>query len=212
MTNKHQTKPEDLCELLPWYVSRTLNEAELNAMDQHLHHCQECADELPILQAVQNAVHNESISALAPKPNTEQFLANARRRSLLPFAIEPAWVAIAACMALIAVALIWTQSKQSMTMPTIYQTATSTAGDATFDYVVLISFEQQTDPDGRETALRALAPVSAAGPDSNGNYRIVIRLPARSMGELEAIMQDIESNSAISSAAVVAVELPVESR
>ena len=214
MTDQQQRNSEELCELLPWYVSGTLDEAEFGAMEQHLHHCPECSEELPVLRAVQESVHSESLTVLAPKPNAEQFLANVRQRNLLPHTNKVAWVtgAIAAGVALFAVVLNFIPTNRSATTPTIYQTVTGAESGATFDYVLLISFDQQAGSGARDEALRTLAPVSVAGPDSDGRYRVVTRLPAHSIDELENFRRSVESNAAISSAAIVAIELPVESR
>jgi len=214
MTNTRPGDSQDLCELLPWYVNQTLNEEELSAMELHLGHCKACVEELAILRAVQVSVHRESVAVFVPKPNAEQFLANTRHMKLLPIRPRTAWVvgAVAAGFALLVAVLSWTQTDHTEISPGVYQTATDTGSGASFDYVLRISFESGLDPSLRSAALQALAPVSIAGPNSDGSYRVVIRLPARSMGQLEDYRRSIESDSAISSAAVVAIELPVESR
>ena len=207
-------KSEELCELLPWYVNRTLNDAESRAMDQHLRRCATCAEELPILRAAMESMHVESVAVLAPKPNAEQFLANARPRKLWPHRQKVAWVAgaVAASIALFVAVFTWTRINDSEMTPAVFQTVTNSGSAAMFDYVLLISFDLGVDPVARDEALHALAPVSAAGPDSVGAYRVVIRLPAKSMDELDEFTQSIKSNSVISDANVVAIELPVESR
>jgi anti-sigma factor RsiW len=212
LIDRQSKKTDVMCELLPWYVNHTLDEAELSAMETHLRHCEECAEELPILRAVQGSVQNESVSALAPKPNSEQFLAGARRRNLWPRPSKKAWVAgaLAASVAAVALVLNWMESGQSTATSSIYQTVTNDDSHATIDYVLLVSFDRQVDAVARDAALRALAPESIAGPDAAGKYRVVVRLPARSMAELEIFRESVEANSAISSAAVVAVELPVD--
>ena len=214
MTDTRREKPKDLCELLPWYVNRTLDEAELSAMDLHLDHCAACDEELAILRAVQESVHRESVAVLVPKPNAEQFLTNARRTKLLPIRSRTAWVAgaVAAGFALLVAVLNWTQTDYAEISPTVYQTATDAGSGASFDYVLRISFAQEIDSGIQIAALQALAPVSIAGPNPDGSYRVVIRLPARSMDELDDYRRSIESDSAISSAVVVAIELPVEPR
>ena len=214
LTEKQGREFAELCELLPWYVNLTLSEAEMRAMEEHLRHCEACVAELPLLRAVGESMHSDSVAVLAPKPDIEQFLANAPRdKSVLPLRTM-AWVggAVAATVAILAVVLNWTQTDVSIATPEVFETATSAAGGATFDYVLQISFNEEVDPQSHSAALDSLAPVSIAGPDSAGNYRVVIRLPARSMRELQDFTQSIESDAAISSAAIVAVELPVESR
>ena len=156
----------------------------------------------------------ESVAVLVPKPNAEQFLANAKQTKLLPVQPGTAWVAgaVAAGFALLVAILSWTQTDNVEISPTVYQTATDAGSGASFDYVLHIAFERGIDSRLRSASLQALAPVSIAGPNADGSYRVVIRLPARSMDELEDYRRSIESDSAISSAAVVAIELPVEPR
>lgn len=214
LTDKHQRKADELCELLPWYVNNTLDEAEALLIDEHLRQCQSCAKELPILQAVSGSVHRESISVLTPKPDAEKFLAGLAMPGPHPGRYERLWVsaAVAASVALFVVFLAWIQKDDSNAASAVYQTATTADSGATFDYVMLISFDSQTDEAVRADLLQALSPVSIAEADSAGAYRVVVRLPARSMHELEQFRLGVESNLAISSVVVVAVELPVEPR
>jgi hypothetical protein len=214
MTNSVHYNSEYLCELLPWYVNETLNDKELRAMDRHLGHCAACSQEVAILRAVRESARRESVSVLVPKPDVEQFLATAKRQKNRTVLHRTAWVAgaLAASVALIVALLSWTQSDLVDTGPAVYVTATDAGSGASFDYVLLISFVQGIEPDMHDTVLQALAPVSVAGPDSAGNYRVVIRLPAQSLDEIESYRQSVESDAAVSSAAVVAIELPIESR
>jgi len=214
LTEEQGREFAELCELLPWYVNLTLNEAEMRAMEEHLQHCDACVGELPILRAVGDSMHNDSVTVLAPKPDIERFLASAPRDKSVLSLRTLAWVggAVAATVAILAVVLNLTQTDVSVARPEVFETATSAGGGATFDYVLQISFNEEVDAQSQSAALDALAPVSIAGPDSAGNYRVVIRLPARSMRELQDFTQGIESDAAISNAAIVALELPVESR
>ena len=212
LTDTHHKKAHELCELLPWYVNKTLDEVEMRAVEQHLQHCGECAGELPILQAVPVAVDNESVAVFTPRPNTEQFLAHAKQRKLRRQVHTATWIAgaLAASLAGFALVLNWIQTDDSAASSTVYETATNAGSGASFDYVLHVAFEKGVDSRARGAALQALGPESIAGPDSAGYYRVVIRLPARSMDELQKFAQKVESNSVIASAAIVAVELPVE--
>ena len=214
MTDSAHENSEYLCELLPWYVNETLDDNELTAMDQHLEHCAACAQEVTVLRAVRESARRESVSVLVPKPDSEQFLATAKQRKRQTALRTTAWVAgaLAASFALIVAFLSWTQSDQVETAPAVYVTATDAGSGASFDYVLLISFVQGIEPDMRSTVLQALAPISIAEPDAAGNYRVVIRLPARSLDEIEKYRLSVESDASVSSAAVVAIELPFESR
>ena len=214
MTDSAHENSEYLCELLPWYVNGTLDEKELRAMDQHLERCAACAQEVTVLRAVRESARREAVSVLVPKPDSKQFLAAAKQRKHQTALRRTAWVAaaLAASVALIVGFLSWTQSDQVDTAPAVYVTATDAGSGASFDYVLLITFVPGIEPDMRGPVLQALTPVSIAGPDSAGKYRVVIRLPAKSLDEIEKYRRSVESDAAVSSAAVVAIELPVESR
>ena len=214
MTVERQIPADELCELLPWYANGTLNEFETRAMDAHLRRCESCANALPVLRALQQSMQRESVAVLAPKPNAEQFLALSGRHSLRPRWQKMARFAgaLAASVTLLVAVGNWTDIEESTTAQGVYQTVTSTSSDVAFDYVLLISFDPAVGSLARREAMQTLAPMSVAGPDAVGNYRVVVRLPARSLDELDDFVQRIESASAISSAAVVAIELPLESR
>ena len=197
------------CELLPWYVNGTLSDAERRAMEQHLQSCKNCREDIPLLTGVKAAMLRESVSVLAPRSSAEHLFANTGTRGKHRFV----WyaTAVAAAAALLAIALNWTYTNNSGVSPATYETATAASGDATFDYVFSVSFRSDIAQTERGQALQRLAPVSVAGPDSTGNYRVVVRLPARSMVEIETFRKNMEADTSITSATVVAVELPVES-
>ena len=213
LTDTYHEKTHALCELLPWYVNRTLDEAETHAVEQHIQHCEACARELPILQAVPIAVDSESVAVFTPRPDSEQFLAHARQRKLRWRVQTTTWIAgaLAASVAGFVLVLNSIQVDDSAVSSAVYETATGAGSGASFDYVLNVSFENGVDSRARNAALQALGPESIAGPDATGYYRVVIRLPARSLNELQEFAQRVESDSVISSAAIVAVELPVES-
>jgi len=214
VTDEHYKESVELCELLPWYVNRTLDDEQLRAVEQHLQHCKVCAEDLPVLRAVRESMHNEPVAVLLPKPDAEQFLADAGGREQRPRLRRTVWIsfAAAASVAVMALTMTWFLTHDSEDPPTLYETATNAGGGTAFDYVLHIAFDADSDPQAHDEVLNALAPLSVGGPDSFGNYRVVIRLPARSVDELQNFTRDIESNSSVSSAAIVAVELPVESR
>ena len=114
VTEKQGRESAELCELLPWYVNLTLSEAEMRTMEKHLRHCEACVAELPLLRAVGESMHSDSVAVLAPKPDIERFLASAPSdKSVLPLRTM-AWVggAIAATVAILAVVLNWTQGRE----------------------------------------------------------------------------------------------------
>ena len=212
MTDHCRQDPGAQCELLPWYVNGTLGDAERRAMEQHLQSCKYCREDIPLLTGVKAAMLRESVSVLAPQSSAEQLFANTGPRGTQRGKHKFVWyaTAIAAGAALAAIALNWTYPINAGLSPATYETATAASGDVTFDYVFSVLFRSDIAQTEQSKALQRLAPVSVAGPDSAGNYRIVVRLPARSMAEIETFRKSIEADASITSATVVAVELPVE--
>ena len=214
MNNKHNVDSDVLCELLPWYVNDTLADSERRQLERHLRHCQKCRQELPVLLGIQRCMRDESVTVLMPPPNVEKFLAEIGNGDGFRYTNRNVWVAgsIAASILLTVFAFFWLQSDNSTTTPTQFQTATSAGSEQSFDYVLLVALDENVEAGEQLSVLHSYNPLSIAGPDSLGKYRVVVRLPARSMEALEDYRQSIESNSKISSVAVVALELPMESR
>jgi len=214
LSNENTEASQTYCELLPWYVNGKLTSVEFQAMEEHFVDCDACRAELPVLRVVQESLRNESISVLPPTPNTEQILAQIGPRGTSGYSNRRAWLAgaVAASVVLLTGLLYWSQAMQSAAVSTDFHTATDVGTGATFDYVLLISVDERIDENEHQTVLQTLKPVSISGPDQIGQYRVVVRLPARSMDEIEQYRNRVESGAAISSVSVVAVELPVKAQ
>ena len=214
LSNENPQDSLTYCDLLPWYVNGKLTSVEFQAMEDHFVDCDDCRAELPILRAVQESLRHESISVLPPTPNTEQILAQIGPRGTAYYSNKSAWLvgAVAASVVLIAGLLYWSEAMQSAAVSTDFQTATDVGSGATFDYVLLISVDERVAANEHQTVLQTLEPVSISGPDQTGQYRVVVRQPAQSMGEIEQYRKRVESGAAIASVSVVAIELPVESQ
>lgn len=208
--NNHNESNNE-CEMLPWFVNGTLSELEVLAMEKHLRRCDDCAQELPMLKSLQTSLSRETVAVLAPNPNSERFLAQLDQGNAGRFPNRTTWLmgAIAATVALLAVVFF---DSRSPTDPVIYQTVVEADSTATFDYVLQLSLDQQIDVAEHYSILQSLQPVSIAGLENAGDYRVVVRLQAQSVEDLERYRQSVESNSAISSASIVAIELPIEAQ
>lgn len=210
LANETYNESSDECEMLPWFINGTLNEHEVLAMERHLQQCDDCAQELPVLRSLRSSLSQETVAVLAPNPNSEQFLAQLDQGEHGRFN-KSTWLmgAIAAGVALLAVAFF---SSRAPTDPAIYQTVVEADSTATFDYVLQLSLDPQIDVAEHHTILQSLQPVSIADLDTTGEYRVVVRLQVQSVDELERYRQRVESNTAISSASVIAIELPIEAQ
>lgn len=201
-----------IAELLPWYVNDTLDEAERDLVHEHINTCEDCRDNVELLSQVQRAVRTESPAPLVPAPRTEDLLAalDGAGRSHLPDN-RWRWLAAASVIALIGVASILViQRDDGVESPVRFETATSAPAVATINYVVELQFADGVDEQERMAVFGALEASETVRPSDNGAYRVTLPLGSLSLTDLENFVQDIEARPEVSSAEVVAVQLPVE--
>ena len=198
--------------LLPWYVNDTLDDDERKTVQQHLQTCAECRDNVELLGRMKTAVHGRAPSPIVPKPRIEQMLAT------IDADAEPAtpvWrkhiFSIAASIALLAItALAIYGGRSSMpNLPARFETATGVAAATDMEYVFEIKFRQNMSADDRHRILEKLGAREILFDDDAGVHRVIVRLPARSLRELEQFGSDLKKNGDIQSAEVVALQLPV---
>jgi hypothetical protein len=209
---QHTDHHDAVSELLPWYVNDTLDEAERKFVHEHVGTCKDCRDNVELLSQVQRAVRTESPAPLVPAPRTEALLVALDAR-------EPGhvvrsrwrWLAAASVVAVIGVTslLIW-QRGDDINSPTRFETVTSPAAIESINYVVELRFVDGTGVQARDALFTEINANETASPVSDGVYRVTLGLGPLSLTELERYVQEIESRPEISTAEVVAVQLPVE--
>ncbi|MGI9224166.1 MAG: anti-sigma factor family protein [Woeseiaceae bacterium] len=201
-----------VAELLPWYVNETLDETERDEVREHISTCEDCRDNVELLSQVQQAVRTESPAPLVPAPRTEDLLAalDGAGRSHLP-GNRRQWLAAAAVIAMIGVASILVfQRDGSIESPVRFETATSAPAAAAINYVVELQFADGVGAQDRMAVFAALEASDTVRPIDSGAYRVTLALGSLSLTDLENFVQDIEARPEVSSAEVVAVQLPVE--
>lgn len=199
--------------MLPWYVNGTLNDIEVQATEKHLQTCEACTSELPVLLSLQKSLGKETVAVLAPPPKVEQFLAQLDKPFARRFPSRAAWIAgaLAAGVAVVAIALNSFYSSEPVD-PVTYRTVTGTDTSASFDYVLHVTLDRQVRPENHAGVLRTLDPTSVTALEAAGNYKVVVRLQAGSIEDLERYRQDFESNPDVSSVSIVAIEMPMETQ
>jgi len=65
-------------QLLPWYVTGTLERAETEAFREHLAGCPDCRDEMGVLQKIRDAVERHGPSFMSDHPSAERLVAAVR--------------------------------------------------------------------------------------------------------------------------------------
>lgn len=198
--------------LLPWYVNDTLDDTERNLVHEHINACEDCRDNVELLSQVQRGVRTESPAPLVPAPRTEDLLAalDGTGRSHLP-GNRWHWLAAAAVVAMIGIAgILVIQRDGGVVAPVRFETATSAPAVATINYVVELQFTDGVGEQERMAVFGALEASELVRPSDNGAYRVTLPLGTLSLTDLENFVQDIEARPEVSSAEVVAVQLPVE--
>jgi len=207
-TEHHDT----VTELLPWYVNDTLDESERDLVREHIGVCDDCRDNVELLSQVQRAVRTESPAPLVPAPRTDELLAALDGRSgNRALRSRWQWLAAAAVVIIVGVgsALIWPRG-DGLDSPTRFETATSPASNDSINYVVELQFVDGVSAEARAAFFDAIdAPEPAISARKN-IYRVTLALGPLSLTELEGYIEGIESHREISTAEVVAVQLPVE--
>ena len=200
-------------ELLPWYVNGSLSIAEQQKIESHLDDCKACRNDLAGVEAIDSAINQEGLAVLPPKPDVDGFLARldvqpatGRRKAFVIGALAAAAVIFVSIATGFLVASIWLQTPE----PAVFQTLTSRGDPSSFDYVLEIRFHNSTGAAGREAVFDDIEARSVLGPDEQGTYRVMVRLPAYTLAELDAFCRSIEQRFEVDTARTVALQLPVE--
>lgn len=204
---------KSLVELLPWYVNGTLAGDEHDAVEKHIGNCAECFANVDMLSRVRDSIRNDSPAPLVPQPRAETLLTaldgvehgTTSRASWK-------WYAAAASV-LVFLAATWVTLQPEATTggaPAIYQTATSDDTGSPIRYVIELHFEPDTSSGERKASLVSIDAEETAIARSDGSYRIMLGSGPETLAELEQRIDAIVSRPEISSARVVAVQLPVE--
>lgn len=203
---------DSVTELLPWYVNDTLDMSERDLVREHIDNCDDCRDNVELLSQVQRAVRTESPAPLVPAPRTAELLAalDGRGRSQ---ALGSRWQWFAAASVVIFVGvttlLIWPHD-EGVDVPTRFETATSTSIIESINYVVELRFASGVGAEARMAFFDAIDGRDTAQSINESTYRVTLALGSLSLADLEDYIEDIESRPEISTAEVVAVQLPVE--
>lgn len=206
-----ETVHDNVDRLLPWYVNGTLDAVEREKVERHLESCERCAANLAMLTDVGLAVQNTGPTPLVPEPDagvlfdTIDRAASRQRRRLAVYGLAASLIVAAVVMSVLLPA-----GGTRDTSPTPFETASSGDGSTLTDYVFEIRFNADADRDARAAVFDTIAAREIVALDDAGAYRVVVRLPAASLSELEAFTLGIESRPAVGSVDVVAVQLPMQ--
>ena len=205
----HDTVHDNVDRLLPWYVNGTLDAVERNEVERHLESCERCGANLAMLTDVGLAVQNAGPTPLVPEPDagvlfdTIDRAASRQRRRLAVSGLAASLIVAAVVMSVLLPA-----GGPRDTSPAPFETAS--AGGTLTDYVFELRFTADAGRDAQAAVFDTIAAREIVALDDSGAYRVVLRLPAASLSELEAFTLGIESRPAVDSVDVVAVQLPMQ--
>lgn len=202
--------------LLPWYVNDSLDAPERERVRRHLEECGACRDDLLLLQRVRLAVRRSEAIPILPPHRPERLLQAIDRRESRNLRLRRAGFAAgaAALVALVFAAGIVVSGIVASGIgddpPGRFRTLTSDPRAIAMDYVFELRFEAGLAAADRERVLGALQATRVEPGTPEGAYRVMLRLPAASLSELEAFTSRIEAMPEVRSARVVAMQLPVQ--
>lgn len=197
--------------LLPWYANDSLDARERERVGRHLEQCRDCRDDLELLQRVRSAVRRSEATPILPSPGPERLLQAIDRRDVRSRRLRRAGFAAgaAALAALVFVAGI-VASGLGDAPPARFRTLTSDPQAIAMDYVLELRFEDDLAAADRRRVLGELQATRVEPGTPEGTVRVVLKLPAWSLAELDAFTRRIEAMPEVRSARVVAMQLPVQ--
>ena len=118
---------------------------------------------------------------------------------------------IAATMGVVVLLTVWSLGPGVATVNTNQQfdVATTSGRLDTMDYVLELRFAADVSVDDRQSIIEDLGGSSVTITADETNFNIVVRLPPKSLHELKQYAAEIQSRREISSAEIVALQLPV---
>ena len=193
---------EEAEALLPWLVNGTLADHERSRVSQHLEECEACRSAVADLSSLQASVRREPATPIVPEPDVAALMQklDARDNSR-----NPMWLAAAAAVVALAAVLFTLQSNEPAS--TVFQTATSPAGQAAMDYVLDIRFAASGDVAARSLLEEFEATVIDYS-SAESVYRVVVNLDLASMDALEEYRQRIEAMEPVASVNIVSIRPP----
>ena len=200
--------------LLPWYVNGTLDGDERAVLQQHVQDCDECRENVALLEQMQAAVTSNSPSPIVPRPNLAGLMEQldaAGGTSHDRFGwMTPRALAAAAAIVVLGIALLLVDPNPVQQEPQRFETATSVNAVAASGYVLAVQFLPDTSAERRQELIAAMGGSSMGPGEQPYTYRVSVAPQAESLQELAGFTREVEASPDIISVVVVAVQLPVE--
>ena len=197
--------------LLPWHVNGTLGAADRDRVLDHLESCADCREAVSLCTDMQASVRQEGPAAILPTTTAAQIIDGDKTRDPrgVPWTRPQNW-GIAAALALVALLALGTlgPDMSSETRNQRFDAATA-SGQLQMDYVLELQFAEGVSVDDRKLIIAGLGGSNAVISPDQTYVKIVVRLPPKSLQELEQYAAEVQSRREILSAEIVALQLPV---
>lgn len=201
----YESQHEGVALLLPWFVNETLDDAEREQVARHLAVCDECADAVYSLRAVQGGLADDKLTPITPAPNPQLVLERADSR-----AANRRTFAIAASIVLAASILFVTVATEKSLEPTVFETATGADGPVEILYGIRLKFVEGTSNREQQEFFERIEALSVSD-ESGGAYTASIALTIDSLEELQDVVSRIASYPEVAEASISSITPAPES-
>lgn len=198
--------------LLPWYVNGTLSAAGYKRVQAHLDICDECRDGVLWCASMRAAAQQEGPVPILPATRAAHIIDGDRERDVrqVQWSSWQRW-SVAAAFGLVALFGLYSGGPGVVTDASNQQfDAASTSGRVeTVDYVLLLRFADAVSVSDRASIVEDLGVGHSMLNGDQAMIKIIVRLPPKSLHELEQYAAAIQSRHEIVSAEVIALQLPL---
>jgi len=200
---------EDVMDVIPWYVNRTLSTQEQLGVEAHLQDCAVCRAEYAAQTRIRDAVLMHEATPMLSQPNADAVIDGDRRRRKIG---RGRLLALAAAIAAIAVIsttiLIAPPDPGDINLQ--YEMLTSDGYASTIDVVVEVLFSAATDAAEHRRILTEFGGSDIAVSEQGPEYRLTIRGQPASLDHINAIAEALAAQPGVESARVVALQVPMQ--
>ena len=215
MNNESKRTCDGVRADIPWYVNGTLSNSTTKTIRDHIDHCEVCQADLETHRLMRNAVLDRELTPIVPAITAEELIgANQSDQSgrTPGERIAPWSMAIAACLAIIAVTFVLLDDsfKDVDVQNQSYQTATSLGSTEGIDYVLQLHFDDRISAERRAEIAAGLAGATRWTVDDRGIYEVHLRLAAPSLETLQDFEVHVGSMPGVELAEFTALQLPMK--
>jgi hypothetical protein len=213
MPNSLRSQEHDEIQLLlPWYSNGTLGAADHERVRAHVISCAECQADIIVDREIHDVIRSDAAIPILPNRDAEEILEQSTVQSngIGRWGIAPK-IALAAGLVAMAIGLTMFARNDGSNVDgnKTYKAVTSPDSNTAVDYVFQLRFEDGVSDVERERIFAELGGTDIVLTENSSTYRVTLPLEATSMQQLEQISTDLQARPEVSSAKVIALQLPM---